>query len=325
MCVALRNSSKIALATTLVFAATGPAFGGEYCKWTDENGVVHFTEECPDNSKSAIVTTQDVRTESQIRAAEEHLKSLMVKPSQFGKSTGQTQRYRSLPKGKLGPLPPNNVSGYLKTTGANYSLNNQTLRGNFVLFLEARENVPEGAWVEAAFPNPSDIDKFDLIGKSVGPNQKFMLESPPTRDLKCWNYLVQVGVFSDSSKKNLMGIHRQVIQSHVNLGLVKNSDDLVLGVTSGLCVRKDRKDFSHMSVEQLEDLCRKEREKRLAPGRERLIQNCMRHQGKSQENCENYYADYGDAQRIGSGQMRPALYMDLPECVAAREAKEKQR
>jgi len=315
----------IPLAVILALAAPGPAFAGEYCKWTDENGAVHFAEECLDSAKSAIVTTQDVRTESQIKAAEEHTKSLLAKPSQFGKSTGQTQRYRSLPKEKLGPLPPNNISGYLKTSGANYSLNNQTLRGNFVLFLEARENIPEGAWVEAAFPNPSDIDKFDLVGKSVDPNQKFMLESPPTRDLRCWNYLVQVGVFSDSSKKNLIGSHRQVIQSHVNLDLVENSDDLVLGVTTGLCVRKDSKDFSRMSVEQLEALCRKEREKRLAPQRGKLIQNCVKNQGKSRDYCERYYADYGDAKRIGPGQMRPALYMDLPECVAAREAKDGER
>ena len=277
------KSITIPAVVFLALAAPGPAFGGEYCKWMDENGVVHYAEKCPDDVKSAIVPTQDERAESQIRAAEEHTKSLLSKPSQFGKYTGQSQRYRSLPKKKLGPLPPNNVSGFLKTKGANYVLNNKTLQGNFVLFLEARENVPEGAWVEAAFPNPSDIDKFDLVGKSVGPNQKFALESPPTRNLKCWNYLIQVGVFSNSSKKELIGIHRQVIQSHVNLDLVKDSDDLVLGVTTGLCVRKDRKDFSRMSVEGLEALCEKELEKRLAPQRERLIQNCMK-QEKSQEN-----------------------------------------
>jgi len=275
MHVTSQKCVTVTVAIILALAAPEPVFGGEFCKWTDENGVVHYAEKCPDDFKSAIVATQNERTDSQIRSAEEHAKSLLSKPSQFGKSTGQTQRYRSLPKGKLGPLPPNNVSGFLKTTGANFKLNSQTLRGNFVLFLEARENIPEGAWVEAAFPSPSDINKFDFVGKSVGPNQKFMLESPSTRDLKCWNYLVQVGVFSDSSKKNLIGIHRQVIQSHVNLSLAKNSDDLVLGVTTGLCVRKDRKDFSRMSVEELEALCQKEREKRLAPQRERLTNRPM--------------------------------------------------
>jgi hypothetical protein len=302
-------------------AASGPAFAGEFCKWTDENGVVHYAEKCPDDVKSAIVDTQDNRIGSPIGEAGENTNSLLSNPSQFGKSAGQNQRYRSLPKEKLGPVPPNYVSAFLKTAGANYKVNRQTLRGNFVLFLQARENIPKGAWLEAVFPNPSDINEFDRVGTSVGPNQKVMLESPPSRDLKCWNYLVQVGVFSDSSKKKLISIHRQVIQSQVNLDLVKNSDDLVLGVTTGLCVRKDRKDFSRMSVEELEASCQKQRENLLAPQRERLIQNCVENEEKSQEHCENYYSDYGDAKRIGPGQVRPALYMNLPECVAAEEAK----
>lgn len=318
MRVTAKKFVTVPVTVMLTLVAIVPAFGDEFCKWTDENGVVHYAEKCPNNIKSAIVATQDERTESQIRLAEEHTKSLLSKPTQFGKSTGQSQRYRSLPKKKLGSLPPNNTSEFLRTTGANYSLNNQTLQGNFVLFLEARENIPEGAWVEAAFPDPSNIEKFDLVGNSVGPNQNFVLESPPTRDLKCWNYLIQVGIFSDSSKQNLMGIHQQVIQSHVNLELVKNSDDLVLGVTTGLCVGRERKNFDRMTVEELEALCEKEREKRLTPQRERLIQNCIKNQKKPQEHCENYYSDYGDAKRISPGQMRPALYMNLPECVAAR-------
>lgn len=305
--------------------ATVSALGGEYCKWTDESGVVHYAEKCPDNVSSVSVTTQNERNESQIKSAEENTKSLLSRPSQFGESTGQSQRYRSLPKEKLGSLPPNNTSDFLKTTGANYSLNSKTLKGNFVLFLEARKNVPKEAWVEAAFPNPSNIDKVELVGKTVGPNQKFMLESSFTRDLKCWNYLIQVGIFSDSSKKTLLGIHRQVIQSHVNLDLVKNSTDLVSGVTTGLCVRKDSKDFGQKSAVELEAMCEKKREKLLAPQRERLIQNCIKSQDQSQEYCERYYSDFGDAQRISPAQVRPALYMNLPECVAAREARAKER
>ena len=315
----------IPVAVFLTLVAPAPAITGDFCKWTDENGVVHYAEECPDDVKAAIVSTQDELSESQISAAEEHSKSLVPEPSQFGGSTGLSQKYRSMPKEKLGPLPPNNATEFLKTTGANYRLNSQTLQGNLVLFLEAAENVPAGAWVEAAFPDPSNIEQFELVGRKIGPNQKFMLESSPTRDLKCWNYLVEVRIFSNSSKENLIGIHRQAIQSHVNLDLVKNTDDLVLGVTAGLCVRKDRKDIGGMSVDELEALCQAEREKRLAPQRERLIQACVKNQGKSREYCEMFYADYGDATRIDRARMRPALYMDLPECVAAREERERER
>jgi hypothetical protein len=80
-----------------------------------------------------------------------------------------------------------------------------------------------------------------------------------------------------------------------------------------------------MSAEELEVMCEKEREKRLAPEREQAIQNCKTNKRNSQGYCERYYSDYGDVQRIvGTDRMRPALYMDLPECVAAWEARRKE-
>jgi hypothetical protein len=79
---------------------------------------------------------------------------------------------------------------------------------------------------------------------------------------------------------------------------------------------QESEDFSQMSADELDDLCEKEREKRLAPEREQLED-----WRSSQEYCENYYSDYGAAVRLDTGYVRPALYMDLPECVAAWEAK----
>lgn len=179
---------------TLIAAMT--ASGGEYCKWTDESGVVHFDEKCPDNVTSTMITTEGERTEAQMRAAEEHSKSLLSKPTQVIDSTSQA-------KGLESAIDP-----------------------------EATEQ-----------------------------------EEPP--------------------------------------GSV---------------------DLSQMSAQQLEVMCEKEREKRLAPEREQLIKDCVENWRSSQAYCENYYSDYGaahpiigkDGQTVG---MRPALYMDLPECVAAWEAK----
>jgi hypothetical protein len=186
----------------LTLLAAIAASGGEYCKWTDESGIVHYDEKCPDNVTSAIVATEGERTESQIRGAEEHSKSLLSEPTQTIKSTGKSQK-------------------------------------------------PES------------------------------------------------------------GIHA---------GVTAHSRP------------QDSKDFSQMSAEQLEVMCEKEREKRLAPEREQLIQNCITNQRKSPEYCERYYSDYGAAQRIyGKDQVRPAtftvrpaLYFDLPECVAAEEARSKE-
>jgi hypothetical protein len=80
-----------------------------------------------------------------------------------------------------------------------------------------------------------------------------------------------------------------------------------------------------MSAEQLDVMCEEEREKRLAPEREQLIQDCITNRRMSLEYCERYYSDYGAAVRNSeTGFVRPALYMDLPECVAAWEARRKE-
>jgi len=182
------------MTVVLTFITVMEASGDEFCKWTDENGVVHYAEKCPDDVTPVVVTAEDKRSESQIRAAEERSKSLLSKPTPSTKSSKRSQRSKS----------------------------------------EIRDNV-------TAHPRP-----------------------------------------------------------------------------------QDSRDMSQMSVEELDALCEKEREKRLAPEREQLIQNCVTNRRSSQEYCERYYSDYGAPQRIDEQYVRPALYMDLPECVAAWEARRQQ-
>lgn len=181
----------IPAATFLALLTPGDTFGEDYCKWTDENGVVHFAEKCPENVKSATVATVSKRTESQIIAAEEHTKSLLTEQAKHKEASE-------------------------KPTGP-----------------------------EVSTP---DVDS-----------------------------------------------HHPAHQ--------------------------DAMDFSQMSTDQLEVLCEQEREKRLAPEREQLIQDCINIKRKSPGYCERYYSDYGAAAKLETGYVRPALYMDLPECVAAWEAR----
>jgi hypothetical protein len=299
-----------------------PAPGGEYCKWVDENGVVHYAERCPDGTDTRRIETQDEISESRIESAAEVSRSLLQSDRDESMTRSSTVRYRSLPRDALGPLPPNTHTRFLHTTGAHYRLDRRTRTGALVLFLETTSEMPEGAWVVARFPDPADIRRFHDVEKSAGPGTTLLLESPPSNRLKCWNYDVKVSIYSDRRKTTLLGIHPQTIQSQINLELVRQSEDLVRGVTTGLCERSEIQDFAKMSTQELNDLCEEEREKRLAPQRERLIRECVERDGKSLEYCESFYADYGDATRVGPHQMRPALYMDLPACKAARERRE---
>ena len=301
------------------------ARGEGFCKWTDSDGIVHYAEECPEAVNSTVVETRDeqagIGTE-----IDPGISRLMTPGSDRRQDiSGESRRYRSLPLEELGPLPPHAESEYLKTREPNFSVTTPELTGRLVLFLESLDSVPEGAWVEAAFPDPADISRFNRVGESVGPGQKFMLVSPTSPDLKCWNYIVEVSIYSDPGKSERIGVHRQVIQSRVDLALARSSDDALQGVTRGFCSAKSQKDLSRMSVGELEALCLKEREKLLAPEREYLISQCSKRKDWSVERCERYYADHGDARRIDRFWLRPELYMNIPECAAAREAREKKR
>ena len=181
----------ISVGTVLALLASESTSGEDYCKWTDENGVVHFAEKCPENVESATIATESERTESQIKAAEEHTKSLLTEQAKH-------KQAREIPTAPESKTP--------------------------------------------------DVDSHQ--------------------------------------------------SAH---------DDAV--------------DFSQMSADQLEVLCEEEREKRLAPEREQLIQDCINIKRKSPGYCERHYSDYGAAAKLETGNVRPALYMDLPECVAAWEAR----
>jgi hypothetical protein len=65
---------------------------------------------------------------------------------------------------------------------------------------------------------------------------------------------------------------------------------------------------------ELDNACEAQRQIKIAPLREKSINECVEAEGKERDYCERYYQDYGN--RSGD---RPALFYDLPECVAAFE------
>ena len=84
---------------------------------------------------------------------------------------------------------------------------------------------------------------------------------------------------------------------------------LLLWMPCGAAAEDDRQ----ATQAKLDADCEAARERALAPEREKYVAECVRDNMKdSLEACERFYRDYGE--RSGS---RPALYYDLPECVAA--------
>ena len=73
-------------------------------------------------------------------------------------------------------------------------------------------------------------------------------------------------------------------------------------------------------VLELERKCEEAREARLKPLREAEIARCKADKRADPAYCERFYRDFGDAIKTDSG-VRPRMFNDLPECVAAFNAR----
>lgn len=77
------------------------------------------------------------------------------------------------------------------------------------------------------------------------------------------------------------------------------------------------------TVQAMEAKCEAAREAKINPLREAEIQKCIAEKGRDPEYCRRYWRDYGAATRFPNGKFRPRMFDDLPECVAAFEARRK--
>ena len=78
-------------------------------------------------------------------------------------------------------------------------------------------------------------------------------------------------------------------------------------------------DISEMSLADLDRRCEDAREERIAPLRAAEIANCIKTETGDQAWCATFWADYGDSRRTASGDVFPAMFHNLPECVEAWE------
>lgn len=70
----------------------------------------------------------------------------------------------------------------------------------------------------------------------------------------------------------------------------------------------------------LDQACEAARERKLAPERQRFIEECENDSQRIGPDCKNFYSTYGD--RTGS---QAPLYYDLPECVQPHEYRKNYR
>ncbi len=71
----------------------------------------------------------------------------------------------------------------------------------------------------------------------------------------------------------------------------------------------------------LEARCESAREAALAPLRAARIAECKADRRNDAGFCERYWRDLGNGVRTADGRWLPRLFDDLPECIAAHEAR----
>jgi hypothetical protein len=75
-------------------------------------------------------------------------------------------------------------------------------------------------------------------------------------------------------------------------------------------------------VQALERECEQAREARIKPLRDAEIARCKAEKRNDPAYCERFWSDYGAATRRPNKTIQPRMFDDLPECVAAREARQ---
>ncbi|MCX8114006.1 MAG: hypothetical protein N3D71_02920 [Burkholderiaceae bacterium] len=78
-------------------------------------------------------------------------------------------------------------------------------------------------------------------------------------------------------------------------------------------------------LDELDRKCEAARLAKLVPIRAELIDRCVRIDKRPREVCESEFAHYGDTKATAHGKAIAGLFYDLPECVAAFEARQKYR
>jgi hypothetical protein len=106
------------------------------------------------------------------------------------------------------------------------------------------------------------------------------------------------------------------MKSMVSLGLA------ALLLIQAQRVAADDKPATESEVKALDAKCEAAREAKLKPMRDAEIAKCKASKRNDPEYCERYWRDLGAPTRLPNGNVKPRMFDDLPECVAASKARQ---
>jgi hypothetical protein len=240
--VLLRGLRQLLAAATgaALIVASGAGHAILY-KWVDEKGNVHYGENAPPGVRAQEVAPPEPQPARP--------KTLEEQEREFQKRRLERLEREKAAQEKPGPPPPASgpprhspvTSQYLVTTrmAIDYEMRAPILAGTVKITVRARRENPAEVWVLPVYDLPPtgtrdtglvdnpDPDTQEFAADRplrLAPNDEIALASPVAEHFRCRPYFVTVQVFSDSRGRELIGEHRQGIDSRLN-GMRIRSDE----------------------------------------------------------------------------------------------------
>ena len=85
------------------------------------------------------------------------------------------------------------------------------------------------------------------------------------------------------------------------------------------CSQGFAEDITREQAGEMMKECRVLREQKIAPLKEKVIEDCINKRRRDRDYCERFHKDYGEFRRAG-GILRPGMFWDLPVCQDAVNA-----
>jgi hypothetical protein len=116
--------------------------------------------------------------------------------------------------------PSKNTSEYLKTETGGFVIAKSDKAVCYSLTLSSVKPVQTGALLEATYENPAGGSPYTSTLVAGSNQNTFELKSPPIQGLHSGHtYMIEVSIYSNSSKQTLLGQHTQGIQSPFSMPL----------------------------------------------------------------------------------------------------------
>ena len=219
----------IAIESLLAFVAHAAIY-----KWTDAEGNVHYSGNPPPAGKATDLTEQP--TPSYITPRQPQVP--MPKEDFAPESVECPSPAPSSFVPGVSVLPESEQSACLETTYAGWHFNAPQRRVRYMLTFKIKRGVPYGAVFDVQFANPQDPSKpLEETFRRAGGSSEINIESPFFSGLRCGNYLVEISIYRNSMRKQLLGTHKQYVQSRIDMTKALSRDQFIDAMLKGNCAK----------------------------------------------------------------------------------------